>query len=203
MQKEVDVPKVILLFLLGATFVLILAFFLFGPVDYTKEYLQRIAQGEIKNPTSELSNSTIVGNNNMSVNDTTAFFSSLRDKLVNQTEENLSNLIKQSITYSLVYIKAYNLHNPPLSSDTPKIQFLVDNNPYNSEIIKGEIYTNEGQAINPDITIKTSQEEILKMTSSQSYIQESINSGKTEIDLDADKTILFLKGYTNLNLNFG
>lgn len=202
MKKEIDVPKVIISVLSGIAFILIFSYIFFGPTDYTKEYLERIFRGEIKNPLLE-SNETTLQDNNLSVNDTTAFFSSLHDKLANQSEENLSNLIKESITYSLIYLKAYNLHNPPLSSDTPKIQFLVDYKTYNSEIIKGEIYTSDGKVTKPDITIKTSKEEILKMTSSKGYIQESINSGKSEIIQNADQTTLFLKGYADLDLNLG
>ena len=193
-----DIPKIVIFVLLGITLILILSYFFFGPTDYTKEYLAKIASGEIKNPSSEL-----INNNNLSINDTITFFSTLHNKLENQSGENLSNLIKQSITYSLIYIKAYNLHNPPFSSDTPKIQFFVDDQPYNSEIVNGQINTNDGQANNPDITIKTTKDEILKMTSSMGYLQESINSGKTEVDLNADKTTLFLKGYKDLNLSLG
>ncbi len=199
MKEEVDVPKVIISVLFCITLIIILSYLFFGPIDYTKEYLERIFKGEIKNPLLE-SNGTALEDKNLSVNDTISFFFSLHGRIANESGENLSNLIKESITYSLIYIKAYNLHNPPLSSDTSKIQFLVDDKTYNSEIIKGEIYTSDGKVANPDITIQTSKEEILKMISSKEYIQESINSGKSEIIQNADQITLFLKGYTDLDL---
>jgi len=211
MKREVDVPKVIISALFIITAVVVLSYIFFGPTDYTNEYLERILNGEIKNPVLAIMNS--LSNNsettapgegvaNVSVNDTIAFFSSLQDKLANQSEENLSALIKESITYALIYLKAYNLHNPPLSSDTPRIQFLIDETYYNSEIIEGEIYTRDGQAAMPDITIATSQDEILKMTASSGYIQKSIMSGNSEITTNTDTATLYFKGYLELDLPF-
>ena len=42
------------------------------------------------------------------------------------------------VFYILYNIKAYNLHNPPISSDTPKVEFSIDNDIYNAEITNVE-----------------------------------------------------------------
>jgi len=201
MKKQIDTPKIILFILFGITLTFILVYFFFGPIDYTEEYIKRILSGKIKNPLINIGLTNQTSTQNFSVNDSISYFSSLNTRLSNISEENFSNLMKESINYALIYIKAYNLHNIPFTSNTPKIQFFVGNKSYKSEIIKGEIYTNDGQINNQDITIKTSKEEILKMTLDEDYIQESINSGKSQMELNADKITLFFKGYNNLDLN--
>lgn len=206
-----DIPKVVISVLFIITVIVVLSYVFFGPTDYTNEYLERILNGEIKNPLlavmDSLSNISETATpssetTNISINDPAAFFSFIQDKLANQSEENLSIIIKESITYALIYLKAYNLHNPPLSSDTPRMQFLIDDDYYNSEIIEGEIYTRDGQAAMPDITITTSQEEILKMTASSGYIQKSILSGTSELTTNTDIATLYFKGYLELDLPF-
>jgi hypothetical protein len=181
-KGQVNFPVIILSILLFIALIILIAFIFFGPYDYTSIYLKRSLSGEVKNPV----------------------ISDLTDKPL--TEENISemsnvefsNLSIESITYLLIFIKAYNLHNPPLSSDTPKIQFFIGNDTYYSEIIAGEIHTKTGQIKNPDVTFRTPKNEMIKILLDNSYITESIKSQKTIFELNANKIVLFMKGYKEL-----
>jgi len=108
--------------------------------------------------------------------------------------------LEQQINLILYSLKAYELHNPPLSGNTPKIEFVIDGEIYGSEIVKGEIITVKGREGEPDIRIIMSGEEFLNILKSDSklYFQESLKQGKTKIELLAGKTELFTKGYLSL-----
>ncbi len=113
---------------------------------------------------------------------------------------NKSVVGEQQINLILYSLKAYELHNPPLSGNTPKIEFVIDGEIYGSEIVKGEIITVKGRKGEPDIRIIMSGEEFLNILKSDSklYFQESLKQGKTKIELLAGKTELFTKGYLSL-----
>jgi hypothetical protein len=105
----------------------------------------------------------------------------------------------ESFVFYLLYsIKAYNLHNPPLSSDTPKIEIKVGDDVYNAEIKKGEIIVGKGAIEGEDIVIGTTKEEAVKMLRDRNYVTQSFNDGKSEIEMVAGKTTLFAKGYLNM-----
>ena len=113
--------------------------------------------------------------------------------------EEAVNLFNESFVYYFLYqVKAYNLHNPPLSSRKPGINFVIDDEEYNAVIAKGNIIVNSGNLDNSDIVIRTSKEEAVKIIKNKGYIQESFGSGRSEIDLIASKSELFAKGYLNL-----
>lgn len=102
------------------------------------------------------------------------------------------------VYYLLVQIKAYNLHNPPLSSSTPKIQIYVDELSYNAEIVNGIIKIYNGESSNKDIIIRTTKEEAVKMLRSSNYISVSFQEGKSSIEKVEGQSVLFGKGYLNL-----
>ena len=102
------------------------------------------------------------------------------------------------VYYLLVSIKAYNLHNPPLSSSTPKMNIYVDNLTYNAEIVNGQIKIYNGETSNQDINIKTTREEAVKMLRSKDYVSVSFQQGLSSIDKVAGQSTLFSKGYLNL-----
>jgi len=106
----------------------------------------------------------------------------------------------EQINFVLYHLKAYELHNPPLSGNTPKIEFVIDGEIYSSEIIKGKIITVKGRKGEPDIRIIISREEFLNALDSdiKLYFQKSVSQGKTKIELLAGKTELFTKGYLSL-----
>lgn len=102
------------------------------------------------------------------------------------------------IYYVLVQIKAYNLHNPPLSGEKPLIEFYVGQDVYNAIVDGGAIVVSRGQAGSPDIRIKTTREEAVKMTQNKEYIQESFSSGRSSFEQVAGAVTLASKGYVGL-----
>lgn len=107
----------------------------------------------------------------------------------------------EQVNFLLYTIKAYNLHNPPLSKNTPKIEIVIDNEVFSSEIIKGKILTERKTIENADIKIKTGKSEFLRILSSNDIkkaVQESAEAGNLEIEMLAGKLELASKGYLNV-----
>lgn len=102
------------------------------------------------------------------------------------------------VKYILFQIKAYNLHNPPLSQETPKIEFQIEEDTYHAIIKDNQITVYKEEIDSEDIIIKTDKDEAIKMINNKEYIQDSFSSGKSTIELVSSKTTLFAKGYLNL-----
>ncbi len=157
---------------IGLIVLLVIGIFLYFSLyhkDYSSKYSDKLSSGQIVNPVSGLS----------------------MEQAVQQFNE--------SFVYYLLYsINAYNLHNPPLSSDTPKIEIYVDSDVYNAEISNGEIYVAKGEISTEDIIIKTTKEEAVNMLQDKKYISQSFSSGNSQIQLVASKVTLFGKGYLSL-----
>jgi len=113
-------------------------------------------------------------------------------------EEAVAKFNSTFVLYVLYSIKTNELHNPPLSSDQPKIGFKVDEDSYYATVKDGIISVKAGSISNPDIIITTTKEEAVKITANKEYVQQSFMDGKSEIELLASKTILFAKGYLGL-----
>lgn len=123
----------------------------------------------------------------------------LRNPVSDLTIEEAVNVFNESFVYYLLYeIGAYDLHNPPLSKNTPKIEMVVGEEIFSATIIKGSIYIDNGEMDEEDIVIRTSREEAVKMLKSKEYIEVSFEEGSSSIELKASKTILFSKGYLGL-----
>ncbi len=105
------------------------------------------------------------------------------------------------VFYFLYDLKAYNLHNPPLSSNYPKIEVDVEGEIFSSSVKKGIILVSSIQMLNKDIILKTTKEEIVKMMQDKEYVTQSFNDGKSSIEFIAGKSVLFAKGYLNLYNN--
>jgi len=149
--------------------VILLYYFLVFSPDYNKVYEKKIDNGEIINP------------------------------VLNKTVEKAVEVFNESfIYYVLVQIKAYNLHNPSLSSDTPKIEFYVDSDVYNVVVDKGAITVSEGFISGPDVRIRTTKTEAVKMVQDSTYISKSFNDGKSSFEQIAGVVTLASKGYINL-----
>ena len=102
------------------------------------------------------------------------------------------------ISYVLTEIGAYQLHNPVLSSDTPKINTKITDTWYFSEVKSGQVITKKATTTNPDIIIYTNSKEILESIKSgdvKSYIKSSVSSGETSLELKAGYHTLFSKRY--------
>ena len=109
------------------------------------------------------------------------------------------------IGYLLTKFGVNNLHNPPLSKDTPKIEVIIDDKTYNAEVIKGSINVDEGQIDNEDIKILMTRQDVINIinsTSPSDTISNSINEGTIKLEVVASKTKLFSKGYLSLYEKF-
>lgn len=147
---------------------LFLYFSLSGP-NYDKLYDEMIKKGEIKDPAE-----------GMSIEEAAVQFN-------------------ESFVYYLLYrIKAYNLHEPPLSSDKPKIELFAGEQQYNAIIDGGKILVGKGGIDKEDIIIRTSAVEAVKMMKDENYVQKSFDIGESRIELVAEKSKLFAKGYLKL-----
>ena len=136
--------------------------------DYTSLYENRIKSGELVNP--------------------------IEGKSI---EEAIADFDDSFVYYLLYTIKAYNLHNPPLSSDSPKIEIYVEDEIYNAKIVKGNILVKRGAIDEEDISITTSRKEAVNMIKTKDYVKQSFKDKESTIELKAEKSILFAKGYLN------
>lgn len=105
------------------------------------------------------------------------------------------------INYMLRKIGAANLHNPPLSKDTPKIEVRIDERVFNTEVVDGKFYTNKGEIENEDIRIRSSNNEFVDIVLAKNLnqaIQDSVSSGRTRIEMVAGKLKLAAKGYLQI-----
>lgn len=123
----------------------------------------------------------------------------LANPITNLTDEQAIVSFDESfVSYLLYEIKAYNLHNPPLSSNYPKMEIDVGEQVFNAVVKKGIIEVGRGPIAGNDVIIKTTAGEAVKMLRDKSYVTKSFNDGLSGIELVAPKTTLFAKGYLNL-----
>lgn len=110
-------------------------------------------------------------------------------------DEAVNNFDSSLVVYLLYSMGAGNLHNPPLSSDYPRLEVVVDGERYNAVVKNGEISVGDGQIAGEDIILETTKEESVKMIQDKNYIAQSFREGRSSIDTVASKTKLFSKGY--------
>lgn len=118
-----------------------------------------------------------------------------------QAKGNITEVAPEHITFLLNEMKAYKLHNPPLSKNTPKIKTIIDSSVFSSEVKKGKITTTNSDTNEPDIIIKTDKQtflDIVNVDNPITAIQQEVNKGHMQIELVAGKTELFTKGYLSL-----
>ena len=169
MNKKGSAALWISLILLGLLVITLFLYFVLYNPAHNSSRVDKISSGELVNPTTGLS------------------------------VESAVKQFNESFVYYLLYnIKAYNLHNPPLSKNTPKILIYVDNDVYNAEVDRDEIYVVKDEIVSKDIIIRTTKEEAVKMIRDKNYIADSFSSGNSKIELITDKSTLFGKGYLNL-----
>ena len=126
-------------------------------------------------------------------------FTALKNPADNLTIDQVAEKFDEEFVYYLLAsIKAYNLHNPPLSSEKPRINIMVGDDSYSAIIDAGRILVSKELVENPDIKIVTTKSEAAMMVKYPDYVKPSFESGKSSIELLAGKTALFSKGYLNL-----
>ncbi len=210
MKKEkrvLNIPGIILSIFGACTIILAILFIYFSVhgKDYTNIYIEKIGKGEIKNPITEFAlifsdkDSEEISEENGNV---IKIKTEEGEKLIiirsNIEGVDTSQIKEKLVEYTSVVLKLYNLHEIPFTSITPKIQIYIDKDAYYIEITKGNIIIKDGEISKKDIIIRTTHEEIFKMIENESYVEESFSSGKTSIELVANKATLFSKGYLSL-----
>lgn len=144
-------------------------FAFFGGKNYDSVYQQRIDAGQLVNPIGQLS------------------------------DEQAVMQFNESFVYYLLYtIGAYNLHNAPLSSENPQIEFVIGEDSYNANIVGGEIFVSKGVVNSEDVIIRTTKQEAVMMIKDRNYVVQSFNDGKSSMDLIASKSTLLGKGYLGI-----
>lgn len=112
----------------------------------------------------------------------------------------ITNIDPVHVKYLLNEMGAYQLHNPPLSSEKPIIQVVVDSKEFYAECDKGYISVSEAEKA-ADLKISTTSGELMSVLASgniKENIQNSVRAGKINLELDASYTTLFSKGYLTL-----
>jgi hypothetical protein len=126
---------------------------------------------------------------------------------INWSETELMELeINESvISYILYQLDLEELHNPPLSSNTPKIKVIVDNDNYYSEVIDNQIFTSKTEMQNSDISIYIPKFQVIRVLNStepSKVILDGISSKLISFEINADKSSLLMKGYYPLYQRF-
>lgn len=122
-------------------------------------------------------------------------------------QSNLENItINETVIVFILYtLEIDRLHNPPLSSNTPKLEVSVDNEVFSAEIKNGNIKIGREQLENKDLIIYFPRKEVIRVLNSTNpalVVEESVKSGKARIEVVADSFTLFSKGYLNLYNKF-
>ena len=123
----------------------------------------------------------------------------LKNPVFGLSDEQAASQFNESfVLFLLASIGAQNLHNPPLSSNTPKIEVYVDDIVFGAIVINGGLGIIKRSIKDPDIRIRTNKNEAIKMLRDRNYISESFRTGNSKIELLAGKTTLFTKGYLDI-----
>ena len=102
------------------------------------------------------------------------------------------------VEFLLVSIGAQSLHNPPLSSNTPKIEIQLEDTTFSAEVKERLITVSQNSIEDKDIIIRTTKAEAVKMLRDEEYIKQSFLEGSSTVELIASKTTLFTKGYLKI-----
>jgi len=123
----------------------------------------------------------------------------LQNPVANLTTAEAVEQFDESFVLFLLYSIGVNeLHNPPFSSDKPKIELYVSDDVYNAFVERGAIGVQRGAIEGEDIIIRTTREEGVKMLQNSNYVADSFRAGLSSIELVASKTKLAPKGYLKI-----
>ena len=103
--------------------------------------------------------------------------------------------------YLIFLIGGQKLHNPPLSSNNPKIKIVLGEEIFISEVNKGVINTRRADLDEVDLIIRTSRQEIVNAILSSDaklYLKQSVSSGNIQLEMVGSYPSLFSKGYLGL-----
>lgn len=105
------------------------------------------------------------------------------------------------INFLLLALGTSSLHKSSFGYGNPVIEFAMDTEIWNTEIINGAFNTKKGALDKKDIRITLSREEAVKALLSPditSFMKGSVSNGNTKIEMIAGKTELFSKGYLDM-----
>ena len=104
------------------------------------------------------------------------------------------------INYILVALGVGYLHKSPLF-ENPLIEFVLGDEVWSSEVIKGFPNSEKKEIDNEDLRISISKEETVRALLSpdiEQFMKDSVASGDTQIEMIAGKAELFSKGYLEM-----
>ncbi|VVB77722.1 Uncharacterised protein [uncultured archaeon] len=104
------------------------------------------------------------------------------------------------INYILLALGIGNLDKSAIFGN-PKIEFLLDNEAWNSELKDGSLITKPGEIEKKDLRITMSKEEAVKALISSDisqFMKNSVINGRTKIEMIAGKPELYSKGYLKM-----
>ncbi|MDP3027082.1 MAG: hypothetical protein Q8N63_05210 [Nanoarchaeota archaeon] len=115
-------------------------------------------------------------------------------------EEAVIEFNEDYINYILVALGTGYLHKSPLF-ENPLIEFDLEGDIWNSEIIYGMPNSKRGSIDNEDLKISISKEEAVEAILSENieeFMKESVKNGNTKIEMISGKPELFSKGYLEM-----
>ena len=107
---------------------------------------------------------------------------------------------KNYINYILIALGVNNLHKTILG-DTPKVEFILGDEIWSSEVTNNQLNTQNQPIVSPDITISMSKEEAVKAILSDNldqFMKTSVINGNTKINMLSGKITLVEKGYVDM-----
>lgn len=102
------------------------------------------------------------------------------------------------INYLIVALGVNKLKKSLVGYGNPKIEIIIDEEVWSTEVVGGDLKTQEGEIEEEDIkVVMTKREAIEGLLSSdlKTYIVQSVQEGRTSIEMVAGKPELLSKGY--------
>ena len=124
------------------------------------------------------------------------------------TQETLDSLEVDAgvVGYTLAQFQVNDLRKIPLTSNTPKIEVVIDGITYVVEVESGMILSSEGSTDEEDLRISMTREDVINILDESNNaveeIQAAVNEGTISIETIAGKPELLAKGYLGLYETF-
>lgn len=126
-----------------------------------------------------------------------------KDGTVNQTaviQEGVMKFNEDYINFLLAALGISELHKSSMGYGNPKIELILDNEVWNSEL--GDAFiTKRGNSDDPDLKIRMKKEDaVIALLNSdiKKYMKDSVQNGNVQIEMIAGKIELFSKGYLDM-----
>jgi hypothetical protein len=110
------------------------------------------------------------------------------------------------INYLLASLGTSYLHKPAIGYGNPKLELVIDDEVWSTELDKGNLITQNIASDKPDLRITLSKEVAVRAILSsdvKQYMKDSVSNGKVRIDMIAGKVELYAKGYLDMSKALG